>query len=52
MQTNCYAAVLKHEIWFTPIVRDGCSKSAGSQPETNDTFSGNGCFIREIALSA
>lgn len=25
---------------------------AGSQSETNDTFSVNGCFIREIALSA
>lgn len=52
MQTNCFSAVLKDEIWFTPIVRDVCSKSGGSQPETNHTFSVSGCFICEAALSA
>lgn len=27
MQINCFSAVLKYKIWFTPIVRDACSKS-------------------------
>lgn len=49
MQANCYAAVLKGEISLLEMAE---VRVAGSHPEANHTFSVNGHFICEIALSA